>query len=189
MKKCPDYERIINKRHFKRIMNLLEGQKIAHGGETDEASCFIGSCTGCWAGEVGGGTQTAAPGPVLAPSVALLSTSPACLSTHHPHGRFCGVKGDGRGDLWASPAHCVCEERGRSHRVHQPSGEASCPLCLLQQQEGGSGPCSSTTLALHTLVLCAAVPGTAPHRTCIGSCCLCVDCNICLVFPEQPGAC
>ncbi|XP_072209695.1 aldehyde dehydrogenase family 3 member A2 isoform X1 [Excalfactoria chinensis] len=41
VKKCPDYERIINKRHFKRIMSLLEGQKIAHGGETDEASCFI----------------------------------------------------------------------------------------------------------------------------------------------------
>uniref|UniRef100_G3US35 Aldehyde dehydrogenase n=1 Tax=Meleagris gallopavo TaxID=9103 RepID=G3US35_MELGA len=41
VKKCPDYERIINKRHFKRITSLLEGQKIAHGGETDEASCFI----------------------------------------------------------------------------------------------------------------------------------------------------
>ncbi|XP_035416766.1 aldehyde dehydrogenase family 3 member A2-like isoform X2 [Cygnus atratus] len=41
VKKSPDYERIINKRHFKRIVSLLEGQKIAHGGETDEASCFI----------------------------------------------------------------------------------------------------------------------------------------------------
>ncbi|XP_064021986.1 aldehyde dehydrogenase family 3 member A2-like isoform X1 [Pogoniulus pusillus] len=41
VKSSPDYERIINKRHFKRILSLLEGQKIAHGGETDEASCFI----------------------------------------------------------------------------------------------------------------------------------------------------
>ncbi|XP_074016548.1 aldehyde dehydrogenase family 3 member A2-like [Numenius arquata] len=41
VKSSPDYERIINKRHFKRIMGLLEGQKIAYGGQTDEASCFI----------------------------------------------------------------------------------------------------------------------------------------------------
>ncbi|NXG59175.1 AL3A2 dehydrogenase, partial [Hemiprocne comata] len=41
VKSSPDYERIINKRHFKRIQSLLEGQKIAHGGEVDEASCFI----------------------------------------------------------------------------------------------------------------------------------------------------
>ncbi|NXR11728.1 AL3A2 dehydrogenase, partial [Semnornis frantzii] len=41
VKSSPDYERIINKRHFQRIVSLLEGQKIAHGGETDEASCFI----------------------------------------------------------------------------------------------------------------------------------------------------
>ncbi|NWI86615.1 AL3A2 dehydrogenase, partial [Pitta sordida] len=41
VKSSPDYERIVNKRHFKRILSLLDGQKIAHGGETDEASCFI----------------------------------------------------------------------------------------------------------------------------------------------------
>ncbi|KFW08245.1 Fatty aldehyde dehydrogenase [Fulmarus glacialis] len=41
VKSSPDYERIINRRHFKRILGLLEGQKIAYGGETDEASCFI----------------------------------------------------------------------------------------------------------------------------------------------------
>ncbi|NXF78293.1 AL3A2 dehydrogenase, partial [Sclerurus mexicanus] len=41
VKSSPDYERIVNKRHFKRVLGLLEGQKIAHGGETDEASCFI----------------------------------------------------------------------------------------------------------------------------------------------------
>ncbi|NXF99186.1 AL3A2 dehydrogenase, partial [Sakesphorus luctuosus] len=41
VKSSPDYERIINKRHFKRVLGLLEGQKIAHGGEADEASCFI----------------------------------------------------------------------------------------------------------------------------------------------------
>uniref|UniRef100_U3JTL9 Aldehyde dehydrogenase n=1 Tax=Ficedula albicollis TaxID=59894 RepID=U3JTL9_FICAL len=41
VKSSPDYERIVNQRHFKRVKSLLEGQKIAHGGETDEASCFI----------------------------------------------------------------------------------------------------------------------------------------------------
>ncbi|KAM8797277.1 aldehyde dehydrogenase family 3 member A2 [Eudromia elegans] len=41
VKSSPDYERIINKRHFQRVLALMEGQKIAHGGETDEASCFI----------------------------------------------------------------------------------------------------------------------------------------------------
>uniref|UniRef100_A0A670KM27 Aldehyde dehydrogenase n=1 Tax=Podarcis muralis TaxID=64176 RepID=A0A670KM27_PODMU len=41
MKKSPDYERIVNKRHFKRLIGLLEGQKIAYGGEADESTCFI----------------------------------------------------------------------------------------------------------------------------------------------------
>ncbi|XP_007939676.1 aldehyde dehydrogenase family 3 member A2 [Orycteropus afer afer] len=41
VKESPDYERIINLRHFKRIVNLLEGQKIAYGGETDETTCYI----------------------------------------------------------------------------------------------------------------------------------------------------
>ncbi|NWW92990.1 AL3A2 dehydrogenase, partial [Rhynochetos jubatus] len=41
VKSSPDYERVVNKRHFKRILGLLEGQKIAHGGEADEASCYI----------------------------------------------------------------------------------------------------------------------------------------------------
>ncbi|XP_054143486.1 aldehyde dehydrogenase family 3 member A2-like [Melozone crissalis] len=41
VKSSPDYERIVNQRHFKRILGLMEGQKIALGGETDEASRFI----------------------------------------------------------------------------------------------------------------------------------------------------
>ncbi|NWU41827.1 AL3A2 dehydrogenase, partial [Hylia prasina] len=41
VKSSPDYGRIINQRHFRRILGLLEGQKIALGGESDEASCFI----------------------------------------------------------------------------------------------------------------------------------------------------
>ncbi|XP_010011042.1 PREDICTED: fatty aldehyde dehydrogenase [Nestor notabilis] len=41
VKSSVDYERIINKRHFRRVLSLMEGQKIAHGGEVDEASCFI----------------------------------------------------------------------------------------------------------------------------------------------------
>uniref|UniRef100_A0ABI7XW97 Aldehyde dehydrogenase family 3 member A2 n=1 Tax=Felis catus TaxID=9685 RepID=A0ABI7XW97_FELCA len=41
IKESPDYERIINLRHFKRIQGLLEGQKIAFGGETDEATRYI----------------------------------------------------------------------------------------------------------------------------------------------------
>ncbi|XP_013926357.1 PREDICTED: fatty aldehyde dehydrogenase [Thamnophis sirtalis] len=42
VKDSPDYERIVNKRHFKRLTGLLEGQKVAYGGETDESTCFIG---------------------------------------------------------------------------------------------------------------------------------------------------
>ncbi|XP_016000635.1 aldehyde dehydrogenase family 3 member A2 isoform X2 [Rousettus aegyptiacus] len=41
VKESPDFERIINLRHFKRIISLLEGQKIAFGGETDEATRYI----------------------------------------------------------------------------------------------------------------------------------------------------
>nr|XP_006641125.1 PREDICTED: fatty aldehyde dehydrogenase-like [Lepisosteus oculatus] len=41
-KKSPDYGRIVNKRHFKRVMSLLEGCTIALGGEHDESQCYIG---------------------------------------------------------------------------------------------------------------------------------------------------
>ncbi len=41
-KKCLDYGRIINQRHFKRLMALLEGSTIAVGGENDESECYIG---------------------------------------------------------------------------------------------------------------------------------------------------
>ncbi|CAK6435469.1 unnamed protein product [Pipistrellus nathusii] len=37
----PDYGRIVNLRHFKRLLRLLEGQTIALGGETDEATRYI----------------------------------------------------------------------------------------------------------------------------------------------------
>ncbi|KAF6092131.1 aldehyde dehydrogenase 3 family member A2 [Phyllostomus discolor] len=43
IKESPDYERIINLRHFKRLLSLLEGQKIAFGGDTDEATRYIGN--------------------------------------------------------------------------------------------------------------------------------------------------
>ncbi|XP_042529564.1 aldehyde dehydrogenase family 3 member A2 isoform X1 [Dipodomys spectabilis] len=41
IKESSDYERIINIRHFQRIRRLLEGQKIAFGGEIDEATRYI----------------------------------------------------------------------------------------------------------------------------------------------------
>ncbi|XP_048374991.1 aldehyde dehydrogenase family 3 member A2 isoform X2 [Sphaerodactylus townsendi] len=41
VKKSPDYERIVTTRHFKRLMGLLEGQKITYGGEADETTRFI----------------------------------------------------------------------------------------------------------------------------------------------------
>ncbi|XP_020664757.3 aldehyde dehydrogenase, dimeric NADP-preferring [Pogona vitticeps] len=40
-KKSSDYERIVSKRHFKRLMGLLEGQKIAIGGQADESENYI----------------------------------------------------------------------------------------------------------------------------------------------------
>ncbi|KAM7225979.1 hypothetical protein CapIbe_023956 [Capra ibex] len=41
VKESPDYKRIVNLRHFKRIKSLLEGQKIAFSGEMDEATRYI----------------------------------------------------------------------------------------------------------------------------------------------------
>uniref|UniRef100_A0A4W6F2R1 Aldehyde dehydrogenase n=1 Tax=Lates calcarifer TaxID=8187 RepID=A0A4W6F2R1_LATCA len=40
-KTCTDYGRIINQRHFKRIMAMLEDSTIAVGGENDESDCYI----------------------------------------------------------------------------------------------------------------------------------------------------
>lgn len=40
-KTCPDYGRIINQRHFKRVMAMLEDSTIAVGGENDESDCYI----------------------------------------------------------------------------------------------------------------------------------------------------
>lgn len=42
-KTCPDYGRIINQRHFKRIMAMLEDSTIAAGGDNDESDCYIGA--------------------------------------------------------------------------------------------------------------------------------------------------
>lgn len=36
-----DYGRIINQRHYKRIMALLEGSTVAIGGDYDESECYI----------------------------------------------------------------------------------------------------------------------------------------------------
>ncbi|CAM4552672.1 unnamed protein product [Leuciscus chuanchicus] len=40
-KSFADYGRIINQRHFKRIMALLEGSTVAIGGDSDESECYI----------------------------------------------------------------------------------------------------------------------------------------------------
>lgn len=40
-KTCSDYGRIINQRHFKRIMALTEDSTIVAGGENDESDCYI----------------------------------------------------------------------------------------------------------------------------------------------------
>ncbi|XP_014827989.1 PREDICTED: fatty aldehyde dehydrogenase-like [Poecilia mexicana] len=40
-KTCPDYGRIINQRHFKRIMALVGDSTVAAGGDGDESDCFI----------------------------------------------------------------------------------------------------------------------------------------------------
>ncbi|XP_012678451.2 aldehyde dehydrogenase family 3 member A2-like [Clupea harengus] len=40
-KTCPDYGRIINQRHFKRIMAMAEDSTVAMGGDNDEAECYI----------------------------------------------------------------------------------------------------------------------------------------------------
>ncbi|XP_061658537.1 aldehyde dehydrogenase family 3 member A2b [Syngnathoides biaculeatus] len=40
-KTCSDYGRIINQRHFRRIMAMLQDSTVAVGGENDEEDCFI----------------------------------------------------------------------------------------------------------------------------------------------------
>ncbi|KAM9359328.1 aldehyde dehydrogenase family 3 member A2a [Symphorus nematophorus] len=37
-----DYGRIVNQRHFKRVMALMEGSTVAIGGDSDETECYIG---------------------------------------------------------------------------------------------------------------------------------------------------
>lgn len=44
-KTCPDFGRIINQRHFKRIMAMTEDSTIAVGGDNDESDCYIGRPT------------------------------------------------------------------------------------------------------------------------------------------------
>ncbi|GCC16876.1 hypothetical protein chiPu_0020422 [Chiloscyllium punctatum] len=39
--KSPDYGRIVNKRHFKRLMLLLEGVNVTFGGQSDEKDLYI----------------------------------------------------------------------------------------------------------------------------------------------------
>lgn len=39
-----DYGRIVNQRHYKRIMALMEGSTVAVGGDGDESQCYIGRC-------------------------------------------------------------------------------------------------------------------------------------------------
>ncbi|KAJ8280966.1 hypothetical protein GJAV_G00061580 [Gymnothorax javanicus] len=40
-KACPDYGRIINQRHLKRVMGLMDGCTVAVGGESDESQLYI----------------------------------------------------------------------------------------------------------------------------------------------------
>ena len=41
IKNNPDFGRIINQRHFKRLQGLMTGEKIVFGGETDESQRYI----------------------------------------------------------------------------------------------------------------------------------------------------
>ncbi|XP_064208916.1 aldehyde dehydrogenase family 3 member A2b [Anguilla rostrata] len=40
-KACEDYGRMINQRHFSRVLGLMEGSTVALGGQSDEAQCYI----------------------------------------------------------------------------------------------------------------------------------------------------
>ncbi|XP_059511201.1 aldehyde dehydrogenase, dimeric NADP-preferring-like [Stegostoma tigrinum] len=50
--KSPDYGRIVNQRHFQRLMSLLEGENVAFGGQSDEKDLYIGTCRGGRRGSV-----------------------------------------------------------------------------------------------------------------------------------------
>ncbi|KAB0400018.1 hypothetical protein E2I00_017960 [Balaenoptera physalus] len=101
IKESPDYERIINLRHFKRIRSLLEGQKIAFGGETDEATRYIAPTIltdprGFVVGEVlpsqPGGQITRHPRP-SSPAAALHAARPYAPRGDRPLLRDSGLKG------------------------------------------------------------------------------------------------
>lgn len=138
-KTCPDYGRIINQRHFKRIMAMLEDSTVAVGGDNDESDCFIG------------GSQTLQKKNNwlwIWPQFSAKHKSPFwltdcnCLtwcgssSTDNPEGREARGEGDAGGDIRPSAAHLASERPGRSHQVHQQKREASGPLRLLAGQEG-----------------------------------------------------
>lgn len=38
-----DYGRIVNQRHFRRVVALMEGSTVALGGDRDESQCYIGT--------------------------------------------------------------------------------------------------------------------------------------------------
>jgi aldehyde dehydrogenase (NAD+) len=40
-RRSPDYGRIVNERHFQRLVNLIDPPKVAHGGEHDAAERYI----------------------------------------------------------------------------------------------------------------------------------------------------
>lgn len=42
-KSSPDYGRIINQRHFNRVMSLMEGYTPVVGGQSDASQCYIGT--------------------------------------------------------------------------------------------------------------------------------------------------
>lgn len=48
-KNFEDYGRIINQRHYKRVIALMEGSTVAVGGDSDESQCYIGMWCELWA--------------------------------------------------------------------------------------------------------------------------------------------
>ncbi|XP_028824913.1 fatty aldehyde dehydrogenase-like [Denticeps clupeoides] len=46
-KTCPDYGRIVNQRHYRRVMSMLDGCTVAVGGDGDESDCYIAPTVLC----------------------------------------------------------------------------------------------------------------------------------------------
>ena len=140
-KTCPDYGRIINQRHFKRIMAMLEDSTVAVGGDNDESDCYIGNTsytnqlfTWSWVchpvvskakknlhfNSFQSGNDSSLHRTNYKNMLVINSVSVCVVfSPHSSAGCEARGKGDAGGDIWTSAPHPVGQRPGRGDQVYQ----------------------------------------------------------------------